>query len=87
MALRFQLAAAEDSPATATVALRSFHLYRSHYHTNPLLEPARITEGYAEWAILFVRQNSPELEAGSLDRTARRSRHRLRNLLSFATGS
>jgi ribosomal protein S18 acetylase RimI-like enzyme len=53
---------ADDSTGIAAVARQSFATYRSHYHANPLLNPALIAEGYAEWAISFIRQNTPDLE-------------------------
>jgi Acetyltransferases len=62
MAWSIQPAAINDGPAIAAVAQHSFGSYRSHYHANPLLDPARIAEGYAEWATSFIRQDSPALE-------------------------
>jgi N-acetylglutamate synthase-like GNAT family acetyltransferase len=57
-----QLATASDSPGIAAVARQSFDSYRSHYHANPRLDPARIAEGYAEWAISFIKRSTPDLE-------------------------
>jgi len=67
-AWNIQLATVGDSPGIAAVARQSFDSYRSHYHANPRLDPVRIAEGYAEWAISFIRQNSPELETWTAQR-------------------
>ena len=60
--LRVDLANAEDSEVIASIARYAFSSYRSHYHANPLLDPTKITEGYAQWATSFLNQTTHDRE-------------------------
>lgn len=48
--LEFFEAAGADAIELYALATAAFSGYVSHYHANPRLDPARILEGYAEWA-------------------------------------
>lgn len=48
--LTFRKAAPGDMVALRELISETFRHYRSHYHANPLLDPARILAGYQEWA-------------------------------------
>lgn len=71
------LADPDDSAAIASIARGAFSSYRSHYHSNRLLDPALITEGYAQWAISFLTQ-------GTLDRETWVVRQQ-NKIIAFAT--
>ncbi|MFI5071356.1 MAG: GNAT family N-acetyltransferase, partial [Terriglobales bacterium] len=60
--LTIEKATIEDQASIAGVARRGFNSYRSHYHANPLLDPALILEGYAEWAINYITSGSSDRE-------------------------
>lgn len=60
--LKVELANFDDSEAIASIARHAFSSYRSHYHANRLLDPAKVTEGYAQWAISFLTQESRDRE-------------------------
>lgn len=60
--LTIEKATIEDQASIADVARHGFNSYRSHYHANPLLDPALILEGYAEWAIDYITSGSSDRE-------------------------
>jgi len=60
--LTIDKATEEDQDAVAEIARHGFGSYRSHYHANPLLDPALILEGYAEWAIDYISSVSSDRE-------------------------
>lgn len=50
----------DEAEAISALAARSFGGYTSHYHANPLFEPALINEGYAQWARSHLDADSPD---------------------------
>jgi ribosomal protein S18 acetylase RimI-like enzyme len=60
--LTIEIATTADQDAIAGIARSGFGFYRSHYHANPLLAPALILEGYAEWAIGYISSGANDRE-------------------------
>jgi ribosomal protein S18 acetylase RimI-like enzyme len=60
--LSIESATIEDQSSIADIARSGFGSYRSHYHANPLLDPALILEGYAEWAVDYISNGSSNRE-------------------------
>lgn len=54
----FRIARSSDAEDIKNIARTGFMNYRSHYHSNPLFAPAKILEGYVEWASSYVRKTS-----------------------------
>jgi acyl dehydratase len=50
----FSHAAPEDLAELNALVAHTFARYKSHYHANPLLDPAKILAGYAEWASSYL---------------------------------
>lgn len=56
--LVFSIAGQADQAELASLVSTTFGDYVSHYHANPLLAPADILAGYAEWALAYCANDS-----------------------------
>ena len=52
--LTFVKATASDQAELDKLVLSTFADYVSHYHANPILDPAKILPGYVEWASNYI---------------------------------
>ncbi|MGH8173156.1 MAG: GNAT family N-acetyltransferase [Rhodanobacteraceae bacterium] len=55
--VRLRRADARDAANLVAMVRRIFSGYPTHYHANPLFDPERILDGYAEWAVRHAERN------------------------------
>lgn len=59
--LSFRKANSADRAALDSLIAATFRGYRSHYHSNPLLGPELILEGYKQWGSSFLGRSQGQL--------------------------
>lgn len=57
--LVFAEATAADGDALGELVRTTFDGYLSHYHANPIFDPARILAGYMEWSTGYIANSTP----------------------------
>ena len=55
--LRLRRANGRDAASLVSMVRQIFAGYPTHYHANPLFDPERILDGYAEWAVRHTEPN------------------------------
>jgi GNAT superfamily N-acetyltransferase len=56
--IRLRRAEHRDMAALEWMVRQIFEGYATHYHANPLFDPARILDGYAEWAVRHIEADA-----------------------------
>lgn len=62
-----RLGRASDRADLEAVARASFTGFRGHYHADPRLDPAAATEGYVEWCLSSLSDDSGEIAVAERD--------------------
>lgn len=60
VSLRLRRANGRDAASLVAMVRQIFAGYSTHYHANPLFDPERILDGYAEWAVRHTEPNDVE---------------------------
>jgi ribosomal protein S18 acetylase RimI-like enzyme len=55
--LRLRRANGRDAASLVSMVRQIFAGYPTHYHANPLFDPERVLDGYAEWAVRHTEPN------------------------------